>query len=309
MPETVSQTTDRHLALRQVLADLVADGLVPKEAADKLAARPPLRARRRPSAGGHRRPEVEGPAQPAGSCCTSRRSRSGSPSKVGLPYLHVDPFKIDFAAVTKVMSSAYARALQDPAGRRHRARSDDRHLRAVRARLGGAVEAGAAARHQARRSPTRSTSRTTSSSSSTSRSSVKGATEKDKGAYSAIANFEQLVQLGQQRQARRQRPAHRPHLRLAVQLRVRAARERHPPRAAARCRQRALPHRRRAAPGLPDTDAGDGGDDEPHQGARPHGRGREAPPAGRPAEDRDAGRRAKSSCACRPCRPRSAKSW
>src|SRR6185503_4058996 len=28
--------------------------------------------------------------------------------KVGLPYLHVDPFKIDFAAVTKVMSSAYA---------------------------------------------------------------------------------------------------------------------------------------------------------------------------------------------------------
>jgi len=28
--------------------------------------------------------------------------------KVGLPYLHIDPFKIDFASVTKVMSSAYA---------------------------------------------------------------------------------------------------------------------------------------------------------------------------------------------------------
>ena len=28
--------------------------------------------------------------------------------KVGLPYLHVDPFKIDFAAVTKLMSTAYA---------------------------------------------------------------------------------------------------------------------------------------------------------------------------------------------------------
>ena len=28
--------------------------------------------------------------------------------KVGLPYLHIDPFKIDFAAVTKVMSNAYA---------------------------------------------------------------------------------------------------------------------------------------------------------------------------------------------------------
>ncbi|MEO8163851.1 MAG: GspE/PulE family protein [Betaproteobacteria bacterium] len=28
--------------------------------------------------------------------------------KVGLPYFHIDPFKIDFAAVTKVMSNAYA---------------------------------------------------------------------------------------------------------------------------------------------------------------------------------------------------------
>jgi general secretion pathway protein E len=28
--------------------------------------------------------------------------------KVGMPYLHIDPFKIDFAAVTKVMSNAYA---------------------------------------------------------------------------------------------------------------------------------------------------------------------------------------------------------
>jgi general secretion pathway protein E len=28
--------------------------------------------------------------------------------KVGLPYLHIDPFKIDFASVTKVMSNAYA---------------------------------------------------------------------------------------------------------------------------------------------------------------------------------------------------------
>ncbi|MCU0870284.1 MAG: GspE/PulE family protein [Burkholderiales bacterium] len=28
--------------------------------------------------------------------------------RVGLPYLHIDPFKIDFAAVTKVMSNAYA---------------------------------------------------------------------------------------------------------------------------------------------------------------------------------------------------------
>ena len=31
-----------------------------------------------------------------------------TPGKSGLPYFHVDPFKIDFAAVTEIMSSAYA---------------------------------------------------------------------------------------------------------------------------------------------------------------------------------------------------------
>jgi hypothetical protein len=43
---------------------------------------------------------------------------------------------------------------------------------------------------------------------------------------------------------------------------------RHPHRAAARLGHRALPHRRRAASGLPDPDGGDDGDDQPHQAAR-----------------------------------------
>ena len=34
--------------------------------------------------------------------------RRGLAERVQLPYLHVDPFKIDFATVTKVMSNAYA---------------------------------------------------------------------------------------------------------------------------------------------------------------------------------------------------------
>ena len=38
--------------------------------------------------------------------------------RVGMEYLHIDPLKIDFAAVTEVMSSAYADALPHPAGRR-----------------------------------------------------------------------------------------------------------------------------------------------------------------------------------------------
>ncbi len=85
--------------------------------------------------------------------------------------------------------------------------------------------------------------------------------------------------------ARRQRPAHRQHRRLAVAVRLRPARQRHPHRAAARDRHRALPHRRRAAPGLPAARGGDGGDDQPHQDPRPHGRGGEAPAAGRPHQD------------------------
>ena len=47
-----------------------------------------------------------------------------------------------------------------------------------------------------------------------------------------------------------------------------------------------LSHRRRAAPRLPDADDGDERDDGAHQAARPHGRGREAPAAGRPHQDR-----------------------
>ena len=60
-----------------------------------------------------------------------------------------------------------------------------------------------------------------------------------------------------------------------------------------------LPHRRRAAPGLPDADAGDDRDDRAHQAARPHGRGREAPAAGRPHQDAHRRTATRSSCACR----------
>ena len=45
--------------------------------------------------------------------------------------------------------------------------------------------------------------------------------------------------------------------------------------------------------------AGDGRDDQPHQDPRPHGRGREAPAAGRPHQDRDRRTATRSNCACR----------
>ncbi len=71
----------------------------------------------------------------------------------------------------------------------------------------------------------------------------------------------------------------------------------------------ALPHRRRAAPGVPDPGLGARGDDQPHQdprrawtwwrsAGRRTGASRRAPPTA-----------AKSSCACRRCRPLSARSW
>src|SRR5918996_89467 len=98
---------DRPLTLAQVLSDLVADGLVAKKAADDLASD---------------RRHARGEVHPLVTIADQKWKDPRSPrkalhlealtqwfaEKVGLPYLHVDPFKIDFAAVTKVMSNAYA---------------------------------------------------------------------------------------------------------------------------------------------------------------------------------------------------------
>src|SRR5215203_695736 len=98
---------DRPLALAQVLSDLVADGLVAREPADRLASD---------------RRHSRGDVHPLVIIADQKWKDPRNPrkllhlesltewfaEKVGLPYLHVDPFKIDFAAVTKVMSNAYA---------------------------------------------------------------------------------------------------------------------------------------------------------------------------------------------------------
>ena len=84
------------------------------------------------------------------------------------------------------------------------------------------------------------------------RSMKKRAGDVEGRALSLARNFEQLVELGKHGHSRRQRPARRPHRRLAMAIRVRATRVRHPRRTAARRRHRPLPHRRRAAPGVRD---------------------------------------------------------
>jgi general secretion pathway protein E len=184
---------DRPVTLDEILADLVADGLVSKESADRLA-----------SEKGRAR-DVHPLLTVAGQKWKDPRSPRKAlhletltqwfAEKVGLPYLHVDPFKIDFAAVTKVMSNAYAQryrilpvginakevtiATAEPYVRewetqlKQALRLDIRRVIANPLDIQNyLVEFYNLAR------------------------SVRGATEQDKGAYSEIANFEQLVQLG-----------------------------------------------------------------------------------------------------------------
>jgi general secretion pathway protein E len=194
MPETAPQTTDRHLALRQVLDDLVADQLVAKEAADKLA-------RDRRSSRYHAHPLVvvaeqhwKDPRNPR-KLLHLEALTEWLAGKVGLPYLHVDPFKIDFAAVTKVMSSAYAERYKIlPVGINAReatiatcepfVREWEPQLKQV-LRLEVKRVIANPLDIQSYLVEFYNLAR-----------SVKGATAQDKGAYSPITNFEQLVQLG-----------------------------------------------------------------------------------------------------------------
>ena len=185
---------DRPLTLPQVLDDLVADGLVAREAADRLA-------------GDRRHSRKEN--HPLLVIADQKWKDPRTPRKLlhlealtewlaarhGLPYLHVDPFKIDFAAVTKVMSNAYAQRYKIlPVGLNAQEvtiATCEPYLREWEEQLKQVlrldikrvianpldiqnylVEFYNLAR------------------------SVKGATAQDKGAYTDIANFEQLVQLG-----------------------------------------------------------------------------------------------------------------
>jgi general secretion pathway protein E len=105
---TPQRHSDRRLTLEEILNGLVADRLVVREEAERL-----LELRR------HFRSETH---HPLVLVADQKWKDPRNPKKllhlevltewlaekVGMPYLHIDPFKIDFAAVTKVMSNAYA---------------------------------------------------------------------------------------------------------------------------------------------------------------------------------------------------------
>ncbi|MPZ42352.1 MAG: type II/IV secretion system protein [Betaproteobacteria bacterium] len=185
---------ERLLSLDAVVKDLVADGLVAKEVGEKL-----LRDRRLARSDTHPLVVVADQkwrdAHNPKKTLTVEGLTQWLAERVQLPYLHIDPFKIDFATVTKVMSNAYATRFKilpvevtptrvviatcEPYVREwepqliHILRKEIKRVIANPLDITGyIVEFYNLAR------------------------SVKIATEQDKGAYSQIANFEQLVQLG-----------------------------------------------------------------------------------------------------------------
>ena len=98
---------DTPLTLPQLVADLVTDKLVSKEAADQLLVN---------------RRSIQSSQHPLVIIANQKWKDPRDPRKLlhietltewlagkcGLDYFHIDPFKVDFAAVTKVMSNAYA---------------------------------------------------------------------------------------------------------------------------------------------------------------------------------------------------------
>ena len=185
---------ERTLTLDAVVRDLIADGIVAQEVGEKL-----LRDRRLARNDTHPLAVVADQkwrdAHNPKKALTIEALTQWLAERVQLPYLHIDPFKIDFATVTKVMSNAYATRFKilpvevtptevviatcEPYVREwepqlnHILRKQIKRVVANPIDITGyIVEFYNLAR------------------------SVKIATEQDKGAYSQIANFEQLVQLG-----------------------------------------------------------------------------------------------------------------
>jgi general secretion pathway protein E len=191
---TVPRQKDRKLDLHEVLNDLVTDQLVSRQDADKLAAD-----RRFSRSDAHplvviAEQKWKDPRQPR-KLLHLELLTEWLAEKVGLPYLHIDPFKIDFAAVTKVMSNAYAERYRIlPVGvntREATIATCEPHMREWEESLKQVL------RLEIKRviaNPLDIRSYLVEFYNLA--RSVKGASAKDKGAYSEIANFEQLVQLG-----------------------------------------------------------------------------------------------------------------
>jgi general secretion pathway protein E len=136
---------DRPLTLAQIVIDLIADNLVPREEAEKLVSN-----RRYSRTDVHPLVVIadqkwKDPRNPR-KLLSLETLTEWLAEKSALPYLHIDPFKIDFTAVTKVMSNAYAARYKIlPVAVTTREATI-----ATAEPLGSVAETGLAARHQAR---------------------------------------------------------------------------------------------------------------------------------------------------------------
>jgi general secretion pathway protein E len=109
MPQAVPQQppAERRLTLAEVLDWLVADGAVAREAAEELKKeRRYWRGNQHPltMVAAENWKDARAPHKPL----TLEALAEWLAQRAGLEYLHIDPLKIDFSAVTEVMSSAYA---------------------------------------------------------------------------------------------------------------------------------------------------------------------------------------------------------
>ncbi len=188
------KTAGRRLTFDGVLADLVVDNLVTREDADKLIAN-----RRVHRADQHplvmiAEAKLKDP-RAAKKVLHLEALTEWLAGRVGLPYLHVDPFKIDFAAVTKLMSTAYAQRYRIlPVG-----------VTRTEATIATCEPYERDWEEQLQQILRLNIKRVIANPLDIQTyiieffnlaKSIKSAGEKDKGAYSEIANFEQLVQLG-----------------------------------------------------------------------------------------------------------------
>ena len=187
------QHSERRLGLAHVLADLAADGLVPKDIADQLA-----KDRRFARTAVHPLIVIsdqkwKDPRHPT-KLLNVETLTQWLADKSGLPYLHIDPFKIDFAAVTKVMSSAYAERYKilpiSVTTREATIATCEPHMReweeSLKQVLRLEIKRVIANPHDIQSYIVEFYNLARS---------VKGATKQDKGALSDVTNFEQLVQL------------------------------------------------------------------------------------------------------------------
>ncbi|MBM3344382.1 MAG: type II/IV secretion system protein [Betaproteobacteria bacterium] len=194
LANVAAPAADRPLRLEQVVADLIADSLLTKETGDTF-----LNNRRAFQSSQH--PLILIANQKWKDLREPRKTlhleslTQWLAQKSSLDYFHIDPFKVDFAAVTKVMSNAYAErykilpvavkpgevtiATAEPYVREWEAQLRQVLRQDIKRVIANPVEI------QSYIVEFYNLAR-----------SVKTASAQDKGALSDITNFEQLVQLG-----------------------------------------------------------------------------------------------------------------